>query len=97
MSLRIINNICDLALLVEFCLKDSEIDIDTIRKVIKDSLYSSCPASQICRRNVVKLDASDSADHEGNVIGVLGHQFLMRTNRFKAVFSQEKDTIDARQ
>ena len=35
---RIINNICDLALLVGFSLKISEIDIDTIRKVIKDSL-----------------------------------------------------------
>ena len=35
---RIINNICDLALLVGFSLEISEIDIDTIRKVIKDSL-----------------------------------------------------------
>ena len=35
---RVINNICDLALLVGFSLKISEIDIDTIRKVIKDSL-----------------------------------------------------------
>ena len=38
MFLRVINNICDLALLVGFSLKISEIDIDTIRKVIKDSL-----------------------------------------------------------
>ncbi|MCX5837502.1 MAG: AAA family ATPase [Deltaproteobacteria bacterium] len=35
---RVINNICDLALLVGFSLKLKEIDIDTIRKVIKDSL-----------------------------------------------------------
>ena len=35
---RIINNICDLALLVGFSLEISEIDVDTIRKVIKDSL-----------------------------------------------------------
>ena len=38
MSLRIINNICDLALLVKFGFKNIEIDIGTIRKVIKDSL-----------------------------------------------------------
>jgi len=35
---RIINNICDLALLVGFSLKIREIDIDIIKKVIKDSL-----------------------------------------------------------
>jgi general secretion pathway protein A len=35
---RVINNICDLALLVGFSLKSKEIDSDTIRKVIKDSL-----------------------------------------------------------
>jgi general secretion pathway protein A len=35
---RIINNICDLALLVGFSLKIREIDLNTIRKVIKDSL-----------------------------------------------------------
>jgi general secretion pathway protein A len=34
---RVINNICDLALLVGFSMKISEIDVDTIRKVIKDS------------------------------------------------------------
>jgi type II secretory pathway predicted ATPase ExeA len=35
---RVINNICDLALLVGFSMKIREIDIDIIRKVIKDSL-----------------------------------------------------------
>lgn len=35
---RIINNICDLALLIGFSMKFEKIDIDTIRKVIKDSL-----------------------------------------------------------
>jgi general secretion pathway protein A len=35
---RIINNICDLALLVGFSMNISEIDVDTIRKVIRDSL-----------------------------------------------------------
>ena len=35
---RIINNICDLSLLVGFSLKISEIDVDTVREVIKDSL-----------------------------------------------------------
>jgi general secretion pathway protein A len=35
---RVINNICDLALLVGFSMKTEKIDIDTIRKVIKDSL-----------------------------------------------------------
>jgi general secretion pathway protein A len=35
---RVINNICDLALLVGFSMKISEIDVDTIRKVIRDSL-----------------------------------------------------------
>ncbi len=35
---RVINNVCDLALLVGFSLKSRVIDVDTIRKVIKDSL-----------------------------------------------------------
>jgi general secretion pathway protein A len=35
---RIINNICDLALLIGFSMKYDKIDIDTIKKVIKDSL-----------------------------------------------------------
>jgi len=35
---RIINNICDLALLVGFSMKTGKIDVDIIRKVIKNSL-----------------------------------------------------------
>jgi general secretion pathway protein A len=35
---RVINNICDLALLVGFSLKNKNIDVDIIKKVIKDSL-----------------------------------------------------------
>jgi general secretion pathway protein A len=35
---RKINNICDLALLIGFSLKIEKIDVDTIRKVVKDSL-----------------------------------------------------------
>jgi general secretion pathway protein A len=35
---RIINSICDLALLIGYSMKFEKIDIDTVRKVIKDSL-----------------------------------------------------------
>ena len=35
---RKINNLCDLALLIGFSMKLDKIDVDTIRKVIKDSL-----------------------------------------------------------
>ncbi len=35
---RVINNICDLALLVGFSMKIAKIDVDVIKKVIKDSL-----------------------------------------------------------